>query len=171
MIFFAESKNYFPEIKSLKKQVSSYNETINTAQKVRSSIDKTLGEYNVISQENVDKINKMIPSGAESMKLVVQVDDMVRKNGLSLASIGFKDVINKESVSDIAQNGDKIAEPVSFSISARGSYESFYYFIKKLEKSLRLIDIGSVKISPADQGNHSFSIEAVSYWRKMGKKI
>ena len=79
MIFFTESKNYFPEIKVLGKQVSSYNETINTAKKVRSSIDKTLGEYNAISQDNVDRINKMVPSGAESMKLVVQIDDMMRK--------------------------------------------------------------------------------------------
>ena len=46
---------------------------------MRSSIDKTLGEYNAISQDNVDRINKMVPSGAESMKLVVQIDDMMRK--------------------------------------------------------------------------------------------
>ena len=50
LIFFTESKNYFAEVKILRKQVSSYNETINTAKKVRSSIDKTLGEYNSIFQ-------------------------------------------------------------------------------------------------------------------------
>ena len=33
VIFFTESKNYFPEIKVLRKQVFSYNETINTAKK------------------------------------------------------------------------------------------------------------------------------------------
>jgi len=33
VIFFTESKNYFPEIKVLRKQVSSFNETINTAKK------------------------------------------------------------------------------------------------------------------------------------------
>ena len=82
----------------MRKQVSSYNETINTAKKVRSSIDKTLGEYNAISQENVDRINKMVPSGAESMKLVIQIDDMMRKNGLSLTSIDSKDVFDKKSL-------------------------------------------------------------------------
>lgn len=170
VIFFTESKNYFPEIKSLRKQVSSYNETINTAKKVRNSIDKTLGEYNAISQDNVDRINKMVPSGADSMKLVVQIDDMMRKSGLSLSSIDSKDTVDKNSASAISKNGGQTAEPLFLSIKARGSYESFHSFIEKLEKSLRLIDIDSVKISPVGQDDYSFSVEAVSYWRKTGDK-
>lgn len=167
VIFFTESKNYFPEIKILRKQVSSYNETINTAKKVRSSIDKTLGEYNAISQENVDRINKMVPSGAESMKLVVQIDDMMRQNGLNLVSIDSRDVINKSA----PKGGGKTAESLLLSMKAQGPYESFYSFIKKLEKSLRLIDVNSVKISPIGQDDFFFSIEAVSYWRKTGDKM
>ena len=170
VIFFTESKNYFPEIKVLRKQVSSYNETINTAKKVRSSIDKTLGSYNAISQDNVDRINKMVPSGADSMKLVVQIDEMMRKNGLSLASIDSKDIIDKNSSSGAQKNGGLSAESISLSIKAQGSYESFHSFMKKLEKSLRLIDIISVKISPVGQDDFFFSIEAVSYWRKTGDK-
>lgn len=171
MIFFTESKSYFSEIKVLKKQAFSYNETINTAKKVRSSIDKTLGEYNAISQENVDRINKMVPSGDEAMKLVVQIDDVTRKNGLSLTSIDSKNVVNEKIVSGIQENESKTAESISLSIKAQGSYESFSSFIKELEKSLRLIDVVSVKINPISQDNYSYSIEAVSYWRKTGDKI
>ena len=170
VIFFTESKNYFPEIKVLRKQVYSYNETINTAKKVRISIDKTLGDYNGISQDNVDRINKMVPSGAESMKLVVQIDEMMRKNGLILASIDSKDVVDKKSASSAQKNGGRTAETVSLSMKAHGSYESFRSFIKELEKSLRLIDVISVKISPVGQDDYSFSMEAVSYWRKTGDK-
>lgn len=170
MIFFTESKNYFPEIKVLRKQVSSYNETINTAKKVRSSIDKTLGEYNGISQDNVDRINKMVPSGAESMKLVVQIDDMMRKKGLSLSSIESKDAIDQNSVSNAVKNSGKNVESIFLSIKARGSYQSFHSFIEDLEKSLRLIDVNSVKIGSVGQDDFSFSIEAVSYWRKTGDK-
>ena len=171
MIFFTESKNYFSEIKDLRKQISSYNETINTVKKVKSSIDKTLGEYNAISQENVDRINKIVPSGAESMKLVVQIDDMMRKNGLSLENIDSKDTVNDDSVSGAQEKDIKTPESISLSITAQGSYESFHSFIKSLEKSLRLVDIVSVKISPAGQyNNYEFSIEAVSYWRKAGGK-
>lgn len=170
VIFFTESKNYFPEIKVLRKQASSYNETINTAKKVRSSIDKTLGDYNGISQDNVDRINKMVPSGAESMKLVVQIDDMMRKKDLSLSSIDSKDAIDKSPVSNAVKNGGKNAESIFLSIKARGSYTSFRSFIEELEKSLRLIDVNSVKISPVGQDDYSFSVEAVSYWRKTGDK-
>ena len=99
------------------------------------------------------------------MKLVVQIDDMMRKNGLNLASIDSKEVAGKKSDSGAQKNEDKTAESISLSIKAQGPYESFRSFIEELEKSLRLIDINSVKISPAGQNNYSFSIEAVSYWR------
>ena len=168
LVFFVRSESYFVEIKSLRKQVSSYNETINTAKKIRSSIDKTLLEYNGVSQENVDKIKKMVPSEDESMELVVQIDDMMRKNGLTLKAINIKDVASQNSSSDSPKNDGKIAESVFLSMNAQGSYESFRSFIKGLEKSLRLIDVVSVSINPGDQNNYSFSIESVSYWRKTG---
>ncbi len=171
VIFFTESKNYFPEIKVLRKQVSSYNETINTAKKVRISIDKTLGIYNSISQDNVDRINKMVPSGSESMKLVVQIDDMMRKSGLTLLSIDSKDTINNKPVSIGKKNESKTAGSVFLSMKAKGSYESFHSFVEKLEKNLRLADVNSVKINPAGQDDYFFFIEAVSYWRKTGDKI
>src|SRR3989338_6276274 len=97
VIFFTESKSYFGAIKSLRKQVSSYNETINMANKVRKSIDKTLLAYNAILQENVDKIKKRVPPVDESMKLVVQIDDMMRKKGLTLKTIDTRNIASKNS--------------------------------------------------------------------------
>lgn len=170
VIFFTESKNYFPDIKKLREQAASYNETINTAKKVRNSIDKTLGDYNDISQENVDRINKMVPSSAEPMKLVVQLDEMMRKNGLILKNIDTRDVVLKNSAS-VSKNKGIVPELVALSIKTQGSYDSFSLFLKDLEKSLRLIDVNSVKITPAGQDNYDFSLEAVSYWRKISEKI
>lgn len=170
VIFFTESKNYFPEIKNLRNQASSYNETINTAKKVRSSIDKTLGDYNAISQENVDRINKMVPSSAEPMKLVVQFDEMMRKNGLVLKNIDTRDIVTKNSA-PVSKNKGVVPELIALSIKTQGSYDSFYSFIRDLEKSLRLIDVNSVKITPAGQDSYDFSVEAVSYWRKISEKI
>src|SRR3989344_2547330 len=155
LVFFVRSESYFVEIKSLRKQVSSYNETINTAKKIRSSIDKTLLEYNGVSQENVDKIKKMVPSEDESMELVVQIDDMTRKNGLILKAIDIKNIASQNFSSDSPKNDGKIAESVFLSINAQGSYESFRSFIKGWEKSLRLIDVVSVKITPGDKNNYS----------------
>src|SRR4030066_1416704 len=91
VIFFTQTKNYFPGIKETRSQISVYNKTIETIRNVKSSVDKLLGEYNSISQENIDKINKMIPSGSESMKLVVQIEDMMKSSGLSLKSIDTKE--------------------------------------------------------------------------------
>ncbi len=169
VIFFTKSKNYFPEVKSLRNQVASYNETINTAKEVKNSIDKVLGDYNDISQENVDRINKIVPSTPESINLVVQIDDIMKKNGLRLKNIDTRNIVSENSAFENKIN--KTYESIALSIQTQGSYGSFYSFLKDLEKSLRLIDVNSIKISPAGQDNYDFSIEAVSYWRKTNEKI
>ena len=166
MIFFTQTKNYFPEIKEVRNRISIYNKTIETIRSVKNSVDKLLGEYNSISQENIDKINKVIPSGSESMNLVVQIEDMMKSNGLVLKSIDTKESAKESSVKKKGE-GEKAVSPLSLSIKAQGSYQSFYSFMNEAEKSLRLMDIGSVKVNAiGDKEVYDFSIEAVSYWRE-----
>ena len=63
-----------------------------------------------------------------------------------------------------------MVSPLTLSMKAQGSYQAFYYFMNDLEKSLRLMDIGSVKINAVgDKEIYDFSIEAVSYWRETSK--
>lgn len=170
VIFFTKSKDYFSDVEILRKQASSYNETINTAKEVKNFVDEVLSAYNSVSQENVDRINKMISSGPGSMELVVQIDEMMKKNGLDLDSIDTKEIAAEDSVLGAPRSGDVSTQLLSISIKARGPYESFHSFMQELERSLRLIDVNSVKISSAGQDDYLFSIEAVSYWQKTGGK-
>lgn len=180
VIFFTQTKNYFPEIKVIRGQISVYNKTIETIRNVKNSVDKLLGEYNSISQENIDKVNKMIPSGLDQMKLVVQIEDMMKSRGLSLKSIdtkesdkkiSFKTKINANTEGgEVSETEDKKEEKVisalALSIKAQGSYSAFHSFLTEAERSLRLIDIESVKINTvANKDIYDFSIEAVSYYR------
>lgn len=170
MIFFTQTKSYFPAIKEIRGQISIYNKTIDTIRSVKSSVDKLLGEYNSISQENINKVNKMIPSGSESMNLIVQIENMMKGSGLSLKSIDAKESAKEYSVKT-EEDGEKTVSQLSLSIKAQGSYGAFYSFLGEAERSLRLLDIGSVKINAvADKEIYDFSIEAISYWREKSDK-
>ncbi|RJQ30679.1 hypothetical protein C4572_03800 [Candidatus Parcubacteria bacterium] len=168
IIFFAETKGYFPEIKSLSKEVATYNEAIKTSNKVKVKIDEILDQYNSVSAENIDRMNKMMPSTSESMNLVVQLDDMMRQKGLVLKSVDIREISGKTSGS--AKKNDSL-ETMTLSLRAQGGYSSFHQFLNDLENSLRLIDIASVKVTPLSDSNYDFSIEAVSYWSKSAQKI
>ena len=54
---------------------------------------------------------------AESMKLVVQIDEMM-KNGLILASIDSKDVVDKKSASSDQKTAGRTVETVSLSMKS-----------------------------------------------------
>ena len=90
---------------------------------------------------------------------------------MTLKAINVKDIVSQNNASVSQKNNGKIAESVFLSINAQGSYESFRSFVEELEKSLRLIDVRSVEINPVGQDSYSFSVEAVSYWRRIGDKI
>lgn len=166
VIFFTQTKNYFPEIKEIKGQVSVYNKTIDTIRSVKDSVDKLLGEYNSISQENIDRVNKMIPSGSDQMKLVVQIEDMMKSRGVVLKSIDAKESAKESSVKAKGDSATGSLNRLSLSIKAQGPYSAFYSFLTEAERSLRLLEIESVKINGiADKDIYDFSVEAVSYWR------
>lgn len=178
VIFFTQTKKYFPEIKATRGQISVYNKTIETIRGVKDSVDKLLGEYNSISQENINKVNKMIPSGSDQMKLVVQIENMMKSRGLSLKSIDTKESDKKisfktktdaeEDKEDVTgeKKEEKMISLLSLSIKAQGSYSAFHSFLIEAERSLRLLDIDSVKINTvANKEIYDFSIEAHSYYR------
>lgn len=166
VIFFTQTKNYFPEIKEIRSRISVYNKNIETIRNVKNSVNKLLEEYNSISQENIDKVNKMIPSNSDSMKLVVQIENMMKKRGLNFKSIDIKESAKESSVKKEGEE-DKVVSPLSLSIKAQGSYRALYLFLEDAERSLRLMDIGSVKINTVgDKEVYDFSVEIVSYWRE-----
>ena len=64
---------------------------------------------------------------------------------------------------------EKEATDVNISISVSGSYKNFISFLRRIEKSLRLIDVSGLSFSTGKDDFYDFSLEAVSYIQKWKK--
>jgi Tfp pilus assembly protein PilO len=163
--FFGLTKPLYNEIKDLNAQKSSFEEALSNSKQIQETRDSLLSQYNKISQENLDRLNKLLPTKAGSMKFILEMESIVQKNGMILKNIDIKD---EGEISENISFGTEIKswETVPFSMKISGSYKSFYSFLKDIEKNLRLTDISAINFSAGDTDLYEFSVEGAFYWKK-----
>lgn len=132
-------------------------------------------QYNLISTNNLKRIEKLLPEHMDNVKLIVDIQRIgfgngnnIRIGNISLSKTGDSD--NDESEIVIIENEKYSSAILNFSFTT--TYPSFKKFIDDLHKSLRLVDIVSVNLSKEGdrKGIHSglnkykFDISLRAYW-------
>ncbi len=116
-------------------------------------------KYNAVSDENRARLGKVAPDAVDSVRLVLDLENVARKHGLKLRSVAASDVS-----SGAGGRGESSAyEPLLFSFSAVGAYEKFMPFIADLEASVRLVDIAGVDFESKDASEYVYGISLRAY--------
>lgn len=165
--FFMLTQPLYNEIKDLSVQRSSFEEALSNSKQIQETRDNLLSQYNKISQENLDRLNKILPAQAGAMKFILDMESIAQKNGMILKNIDIKEKEGGE-ISEKVNFGDEIKswEMVPLSLKLSGSYKSFYLFLKDIEKNLRLTDINAVTFSAGEADFYEFVVEGTFYWKK-----
>jgi len=175
-IFFIKPE--YENITVLKNDISVYEGYINDSTTLQEVKDSLVSSYKSISQENKEKLNKLLPDEVNNIKFVLEIENLASDYNLSVKNVNFESI---ESSSE-SKNGVSISKsdeenlsygkfPIEFTIS--GSYESFALFIKELETNLRLVDVEEVTFSSsnknnklADSDNYEYILKVETYWLK-----
>jgi Tfp pilus assembly protein PilO len=140
-------------IKELKVDIKKYNEAEEKIRKVEEKKDGLQTKYNSISEENRDKLKKVLPKEIDMIRLIVDITTHASNYGMALKNIE----IGKGPTSNVSNYSRPGEAPVSSSVSSRypsadlgfeitGSYSKIVDFLGSLEKSLRIVDLSSVTI-------------------------
>ena len=166
VIFFVWFQPVFNEIKDLGAQKASFDEALFTSRQIQETRKGLLDQYNTISQENLDRLNKIFPSQPGSIKYILEIDNILRKNGMVLKSINIQEKAGgSQGVAFGVEKQPFEIFPISMKVT--GSYKSFYSFLKDLANNLRLTDINTLEFSPGGTSDqYDFSISASIYWQK-----
>jgi len=166
VIFFVWFQPVFNEIKDLGAQKASFDEALFTSRQIQETRKGLLDQYNTISQENLDRLNKIFPSQPGSIKYIIEIDNILRKNGMVLKSINIQEKAGgSQGVAFGVEKQPFEIFPISMKVT--GSYKSFYSFLKDLANNLRLTDINTLEFSPGGTSDqYDFSISASIYWQK-----
>ncbi len=162
-VFFTWTKPYFEETKTLESQKVSLEEILNNSRQIQELRDNLLTQYNDIPQDNLDRLNKMLPDHPDSIKFIIELSNVLNNNGMSLKNINVNDTKTEEKF-DFGQ--EQPFETMEFTLKTTGSYNSFYSFLKDLEKDLRVVNIDSLNFVSSQTDSYEFNITGLAYWKK-----
>lgn len=156
-IFFVWTNRYLKDIGELNERKNEYDYILERDKEIKSIRDEKIANLKSVSQENLDKLNKLLPSKVENIKLIIDMTDIINRRGLSIKSIDAK---------GSSETGSGEIKTASLDFSVESSYETFLLFLEDMEKSLRLMDIKSLSLTPTDKVNlYNFNVKAVTFWK------
>ncbi len=164
MVFFTWTNPILKTVKTLKTEQNNLNVSLNNLKEVRSVSDQILSEYNSISQEDLDKLNKLLPSKMKAIEFVMEVENMTKKHNLVLKNVDIQKPDDKKKRIIFGEK-KKPFEKIPLSISVVGSYASFISFLSDMERSLSVIDVESLTFKSGKIDSYQFSIKASTYWK------
>lgn len=162
-VFFTWTKPYFEETKTLESQKASLEEILSNSRQIQELRDNLLAQYNDIPQDNLERLNKMLPDHPDSIKFIIELNNVLNNNGMLLKNIDVNDAKSEEKP-DFGQ--EQSIETMEFTIKTTGSYGSFYSFLKDLERDLRLVNINSLNFVSSETDSYEFNITGSAYWKK-----
>jgi hypothetical protein len=82
--FFNWTQPLLNKIKVLQIQEKNLNNALDSSKELQSIKDDLLSKFNSIDPAGLGRLNKLIPVQSNPMKLVIEIDDLVKNNGLLL---------------------------------------------------------------------------------------
>lgn len=136
------------QISSLRSETKSYQETLSNLQTLQKLRDRFLRDYNSISENDRDKLAKMLPSSIDEGEIMVMIENLVKSNGLFLKTISFESR-GRPSAGTVIGEQKKPYNSSLVAIEFAGSYESLKNFLKNLEENLLITDVETLSFQSA----------------------
>lgn len=144
--------------------------SLNDLQKVKTDL---LATYDSIPKDKLDRLNELLPSEKKISDILVNFENLANERGMQITKIEFlkspTGVVPKTSVGAKPSP----APEVSYKFSVTGSYESMKSLLLALEKTLRIVDVKTMKFGEAKKSEEfpEFNIEAKSYYQPQEEQI
>lgn len=170
-VFVMFVKPRYESLQALRTSVAAANANLETAAKLTESREALIASYNSISKSDLDNIQTLLPDSVNNIRLIIQINSLATKNGLSL----LRNVDYQAEDAALGANADTTRPYGEFVISFQtaGQYQNFLAFLADLEKNLRLVDVTKVEFvineSPTAQNPASsmlYKITLKTYWLK-----
>src|SRR3989344_127204 len=154
----------YKNIGELKAEKVQYDEARNKSKELRTIRDGLLEKYSSFSDNDLERVKKMIPDNVDNIKLVMDINAIAAKYGAIIRDIKLNAPIDNPDIRAGAQDSKYGFVTLSFSMTS--SYEDFVTFITDLKDSLRLVDITdlSFKVTHEEVNSYKFNFTIKRFW-------
>ena len=153
-------------IKSLRAQVSAFDEALDKAQELRSRRDELISKRNTFSADDVQKLERVLPDNVDNIRFVIDINGIAARRNLSLKNVALgsiSDAKSNRSTLAVGSSGDPVGSAeISFALVA--TYDEFLAFLQDLEHSLRIVDIEKVSFKAGTGERYEYALTIRTYW-------
>lgn len=188
-IYMTFTRGKINEVNAVRGVNDQYSQAIRNADNLVKVRDQVLRDYSSISVEDRSRLDKMIPNTVDNIRLIIDLNSVARRRGVSLRNIKASAVapvakassqktgtaippsnnlsVKNPGTSDMVLTGN-IPTPtldivnISFSVSA--PYQQFIEFMRDLESNLRIMDLSHLTVAVSDTGTYDFGVQLSTYW-------
>lgn len=159
------------ETKAIQEVNKQYLSAIANADQLIKVRDRVMEQYNNISAEDRDRLDKALPNSVDNIRLIIDLNSIAANHGFSLrniraaassASTGSGTIVTQRSSASGISNPTLDTVTVSFSVTA--PYQQFVEFMRSLEANLRIMDLTKLTVAANTGGTYDFSVELQTYW-------
>jgi len=188
-VFIAIIVPRWDEVKTERTTVATYNANLAIANQLQESRQSLIAQYNNISKTDLDNITTLLPDSVDNIRLIIQLDSLATKNGLSsLRSVDYDPTqvptTNPDGTTTTPAATDPTTDPTTsllpygqfvISFETTGQYSNFLSFLSDMEKNLRLVDITEVDFTSPDPSatgaasiadGMDYKVTLTTYWLK-----
>ncbi|MDB5238926.1 MAG: hypothetical protein JWO00_261 [Candidatus Parcubacteria bacterium] len=181
-VYFTVTSGMIVDAKSVKAVNDQYSAALSSADRLIATRDEVLKQYNAISEADRDRLDKMIPSTVDNIRLIIDMNNVAIRHGFTLpdvkavaASGPNKDAGSVAVRPPVSADGAPtrltassfaapILDTVSVSFTATATYEQFLAFLQDLEANLRVMDVTHLTVGATDLGTYTFQVQLQTYW-------
>jgi Tfp pilus assembly protein PilO len=165
-LFAAYTNPAFQETKAIAAEKSSYDSALTTSKQLRSQRDELLAKRNTFSADDVQKLARMLPDNVDNIRLIIDINNIAARHGLSLKDVQLGSVssgASSQSAAAVGTSNDPVGSvELGFTVSA--NYDSYQAFLQDLEHSLRIIDIEKINFKDAAATSTDYNMTIRTYW-------
>jgi Tfp pilus assembly protein PilO len=173
-LYFTVTTGKLDELKAIRAVNADYEQAINNSEQLIKVRDKVLKTYNDISEEDRQRLDKMVPNNVDNVRLIIDVNGVAARHGVSVKNIKTSTASSNSTTQaqpPATTNKPKAAaggvlDTVTLSFSVSTNYQTFIEFMKDLEASLRIMDISRITLTANDIGTYEYGVEIKTYWLK-----
>lgn len=163
LVFFGYTNpTYSGKITQTRAEIAADNNALDAAAAYSAKQNQLAAAKNALDPKALDRVEAFLPDSVDNVGLILDLDALASRSGLSLTSI---DVAQDDAGAVVP--ADAARTPVSsvdLSISALGTYGSFRSFLSGIESSARLLDVRDLVVKGSDTGVYTYQLTVRLYW-------
>lgn len=165
-LFYTFTSPQYAQLKERQVVASEYQSVIANVSSIGETRDKLLINYESIPKAEIDRISKVLPDNADTVRLAVGLDAIASANGISVKNVQMEKSVNDASALLVLPDNAASYQKVTLSFGFVSNYANFMKFLSDLERSLRLMDVKAISFRTTESGLYEYRMTVDTYWLK-----